>query len=141
MEPHRTPVSDIMRTEFISVGPKERLDFADRVLRLGHFRHLPVLEEGRLVGMVSNRDLRAASLTKVLSFPAGQRRTFLRSVEVAEVMTRDVVAVKEATPLSEAARKMVEHKVGCLPVVDDDGTMIGLITETDLLRAAYLASP
>jgi CBS domain-containing protein len=51
MELHRMPASDIMRTDFISVGPKERLDFSDRLMRLGHFRHLPVLEDGRLVGM------------------------------------------------------------------------------------------
>jgi len=139
MEAHRTPVSEIMRTEFLSVGSKERLDFADRVLRLGNFRHLPVVEDGRLVGILSNRDVLAAALTKLLDFEAGQRRTFLHSVEVSEVMTRDVVSVRPDTPLSEAALRMVERKVGCLPVVDQEDKVLGLVTETDLLRAAYLA--
>lgn len=138
MLPHTTPVSEIMRREFVSVGPDERLDFADRVQRVGHFRHLPVVEEGRLLGIVSDRDVLASALTKSLDFPAGQRRTFLHSLEVKEVMTRDVVSARPETPLSEAALRIVEGKIGCLPIVDKDGTLVGLVTETDLLRAAYL---
>lgn len=131
------PVSEIMRREFVSVGEKEELDFADRVLRLGRFRHLPVVEEGRLVGILSSRDVMAAALSRVLDFQDGQRRTFLRSVQVSEVMSRDVITAGPDTSLREAAHALVEHKVGCLPVVEEDGTLVGIVTETDLLRAAY----
>lgn len=134
----RAPVSTIMRREFVSVGEKEQLDFADRVLRLGRFRHLPVVRDGRLVGILSSRDVLAAALSRFLDFEDGQRRTFLRSVEVSEVMTRQVVQVRPETGLREAARLLVDHKVGCLPVVGADGMLEGLVTETDLLRAAYL---
>jgi CBS domain-containing protein len=141
MEPGRWPVSKIMRSEFISVAPDERLDFADRVLRLGHFRHLPVLEKGVLVGVLSSRDVLAAALTRMLSFDNAQRRTFLHAVDVSEVMTREVISARPDTTLAEAALRMMQHKVGCLPVVDGDGKAVGLVTETDLLRAAYLTSP
>lgn len=141
MDIHRVPVSECMRREFVSVAETDRLDFADRVLRLGHFRHLPVLEGRRLVGILSNRDLLAASLTKVLDFADNQRGTFLRAIEVSEVMTREVQSIGADAPVEEAARCMLEHKIGCLPVVEEDGTMIGLLTETDLIRAAYLTDP
>jgi len=133
------PVSEIMRREFASLREEDRLDLADQVMKLGRVRHLPVLSaEGRLVGIVSNRDLLEASLTSVLSFDPAARRGFLHSVAVSEVMTRDVETAEPSMPLGVAASRMVRHKIGCLPVVRPDGIMVGLVTETDLLVAAYL---
>ncbi len=133
------PVADIMRTEFASLRPDDRLDLADQVMKLGRVRHLPVLDgDGRLVGIVSNRDLLEASLTSVLSFETAERRGFLRSIGVSEVMKSEVVTVRAKTPLGVASARMIRNKIGCLPVVREDGTMVGLVTETDLLIAAYL---
>lgn len=133
------PVSQIMRAEFASLRSEDRLDLADQVMKLGRVRHLPVLDtDGRLVGIVSNRDLLEASLTSVLEFEPSQRRGFLHSVGVAEVMQADVETVAPDTPLGVAAASMIRNKIGCLPVVRDDGIMVGLVTETDLLIAAYL---
>jgi CBS-domain-containing membrane protein len=134
------PISSIMRTEFASLRAEDRLDLADQVMKLGRVRHLPVLDAGgKLVGIVSNRDLLEASLTSVLAFEPSQRRGFLRSVDVAEVMTREVETVGPETPLGVAASRMIRHKIGCLPVVREDGVAVGLVTETDLLMAAYRA--
>jgi acetoin utilization protein AcuB len=127
-----------MRAEVATLAPGERLDLADDVMRLGRVRHMPVLEDGRVVGLVSTRDTLAASLTKALEFDPAARRAFLRSVEVSEVMTRDLVTVEPDATLREAAALMVQRKIGALPVVKPDGTMVGLITETDLLVAALL---
>lgn len=133
------PVSEIMRDEFASLREDDRLDLADQVMKLGRVRHLPVLAgDGRLVGIVSSRDLLEASLTSVLSFEPGERRSFLHSVAVSEVMKREVETVEPTTPLGVAAGRMIRHKIGCLPVVRPDGIMVGLVTETDLLVAAYL---
>lgn len=133
------PISEIMRTEFASLRPNDRLDLADQVMKLGRVRHLPVLDaDGRLVGIVSNRDLLEASLTTVLSFETTERRGFLRSIGVAEVMKPDVETVTPQTALGVAAGCMIRNKIGCLPVVREDGVMVGLATETDLLIAAYL---
>lgn len=138
MDPRRRKVSEIMQTELATLAPDERLDLADDVMALGRVRHMPVLQDGRVVGLVSQRDLLAASLTKVLEFEPQQRRAFMRSVQVEEVMTRDVVSTSPETTLAEAARRMLERRIGCLPVVTEDGTLIGLVTEVDLLRAALL---
>ena len=132
-------IEEIMRTEFASLRPEDRLDLADQVMQLGRVRHLPVLDgDGRLVGIVSNRDLLEASLTSVLSFDTSERRGFLRSIDVSEVMKSEVETVGAQTPLGVAAGRIIRNKIGCLPVVREDGTMIGLVTETDLLIAAYL---
>jgi len=90
---------------------------------------------------VSNRDLLGASLTNVLDFEREQRQGFLRAVDVAEVMTRDVETIAPDAPLAAAASRLVGHRIGCLPVVRDDRVMVGLVTETDLLAAAFLGTP
>jgi len=130
-------VSSIMRREFVSLDLGDTLDFAGDVMSLGQIRHLPVLENGRLVGIVSQRDLLANSLSKLLESDAGQQRRFLRNVRVTDVMNASPITVGPDTPTREAARLMLRHRVGCLPVVGADGMPVGLLSETDLLRVAY----
>lgn len=129
-------VSEVIQRHCVALEAGDRLDFADQVMRLGRIRHLPVVSKGVLVGIVSNRDILAASLSKALDFARGERRTFLHAIEVSEVMTPSVYTVAEDTPLSDAARLLLRHKIGCLPVVDATGKLLGLVTETDVLRAA-----
>jgi CBS domain-containing protein len=138
MDPHQRRVSEIMRTEVATLAPQERLDLADDIMKLGRVRHMPVLEDGRLVGLVSQRDLLAASLTGVLDFDKRERRTFMRSVKVSEVMSHGPIGVEPEATLREAAELLVHHRIGCLPVLNSDGTLVGLVTETDLLRAGFL---
>src|SRR5215468_8704184 len=128
------PVSDVMQREVVTLRADDRLDLADDIMRLGRVRHLPVLEGERLVGILSNRDLLAASLSKALNFDPKERRTFMRSVDVREVMTKEVATVGPDLPLIQAARLMIRRRFGCLPVVNEGGALIGLLTETDLLR-------
>jgi CBS domain-containing protein len=130
--------AEIMRREFVSLQAGDRLDFAEDVMALGRIRHMPVLERGKLVGIVSQRDLLANSLSKALEFDPKDRRTFLKSIDVSEVMTRNVITIREDTPVAEAARLMLRHRIGCLPVLGPGGDPVGLVTETDLIRAAYL---
>jgi CBS domain-containing protein len=139
MEPlRRRRVSEIMREEVVTLTPKETLDLTQDVMNLGRVRHMPVLDGDRLVGLVSRHDLLEASMSRALDFDAGARRTFLRSVEVAEVMAKELITVDPDTTLGEAARLIVSRKIGCLPVVDPEGRLLGLVTETDLLSVAYL---
>jgi CBS domain-containing membrane protein len=133
------PVSTVMRREVVTTTAHEKLDLTQDIMNLGRVRHLPVLDERqRVIGIVSHRDLLAAALTDVLDFDPKARRTFLRSVEVGEVMAKDVVTVSPDTRLGEVARTFVERKIGCVPVVNANGELVGLVTESDLLRAAFL---
>jgi predicted transcriptional regulator len=134
----RRRVSEIMREEVVTLAANETLDLTQDVMNLGRVRHMPVLDGDRLVGIVSRRDVLEASLSRALDFDAASRRSFLRSVEVGEVMAKELVTVDPDTTLADAARLLVRRKIGCLPVVDPDGRLLGLVTETDLLSAAYL---
>lgn len=108
-------------------------------LMLEHgFRHLPVLDEGRrVVGILSLDDLRAAFPIDVglRRPPALQERARLADVSVADAMTWAPHTVRAETSLEEAARTLAEHRIGCLPVVDASGRLVGLLSETDALRA------
>lgn len=140
MDPHpgTWPVSAAMSAEFASVRANDRLDFADQIMQLGRVRHMPVLDAaGRVVGIVSHRDLLENSLSRLLAIEPAARRAHLGTVEVAEVMTRRVETIAPGATLARAAERMLHHRIGCLPVVRHDGVMIGILTETDLLRRAY----
>jgi CBS domain-containing protein len=138
MDAANRSVSEIMEVDVATLTPTDRLDFANDVMQLGRVRHLPVLEEDRLVGIVSNRDLLAASLSKTLNFDPSERRTFLRSIDVSEAMVPEVISVEPDATLRDVARLMIHRKIGCVPVVKPDRTLLGLVTETDLLRVALL---
>jgi len=132
-------VSEIMQTEVATLAPDEYLDLADDVMRLGRVRHLPVVDDDHLVGLVSNRDLLAASLTRALEFDRLAHRAFMRNIAVSEIMSRDVITVGPSASLWEAAALLVKHRIGCLPVVEEGDVLVGLLTETDLLKLAFLA--
>jgi CBS-domain-containing membrane protein len=139
MDLQKRPVSEIMQREVVTLTTGEKLDLTQDLMNLGRVRHLPVLDDDqRVVGIVSDRDLLAAAMTNVLDFDPASRRTFLRSIEVAEVMAKEVVTVTPDTELGEVARIFVERKIGCVPVVGARGELLGLVTETDLIAAAFL---
>ena len=135
MKQYDERVSTFMQTEFVTLQPTDRLDVADDVMKLGQIRHMPVVEANRVVGVVSQRDLLAASLSRAMEIDPKDHRSFLRSVEISEVMSDRVITIEPTSTVGEAARLMIRHKIGCLPVVDSLGSPVGLITETDLLRA------
>jgi len=139
MNARKRRLEEVMQTEVATLTPDERLDLADDVMQLGRVRHLPVLEGQRLVGIVSNRDLLAASLSTALDFESGQRRTFLRSIDVGEVMTPNPSTLPPSATVGDAADLIVARKFGCVPIVDGD-VFLGLVTETDLLRAALASA-
>ena len=139
MDLRQRPVSEVMRREVVTVTVGEKLDLTQDIMNLGRVRHLPVLDdEQRVIGVVSHRDVLAAALTQVLHFDAKARRTFLRSIEVGEVMAKDPVTVGPDALLGAVAEIFIERKIGCVPVVAVNGELLGIVTESDLLAAAYL---
>jgi CBS domain-containing protein len=132
MKPRNLTVADLMITAVVTVHADETVRAAHADMELGAFRHLPVLDQrGRLVGILSDRDiLRALGRAKATT--------------IAEVMTHDPVTVRADSPAHLAAQIMLDRKIGSLPVVAEDGRLIGLVTQTDFLdvaRRALLALP
>ena len=130
-------VRDYMSEKVVSIPLDETMKLADDIMSLGHIRHLPVVKAGLLVGVVSQRDLLRSSLTTLLEHSDTDRELFQESIKVSEIMTPMARTIMPDSPISEAARIMLKHKISCLPVVSEnrDREMIGLITETDLLQA------
>lgn len=114
-------VRDVMATHLVTVRPRETARRAYRLMRDHRFRHLPVVENGCLVGVLSDRDLRPVLLSPTLA-----------RAQVGELMSEDPTTIAPDAPVEEAASLLVVKKIGCLPVVAD-GTLVGIVTETDLL--------
>ena len=126
-------VRELMTTDVTTVGRNDELTIADDVMKMKRLRHLPVVEEGRLVGILTQRDLFHAALSTALNFGEKAQKEFLKTVVVKEVMTDEVLTIDPGADVKEAARRMIEHKIGCLPVVEN-GKLVGIVSETDLLR-------
>lgn len=122
-----------MNADVATVGRNDELTIADDVMKMRRVRHLPVVEEGRLVGILTQRDLFHAALSTALNFGEKAQKEFLKTVVVKEVMTDEVVTIDPSADVKEAARLIIERKIGCLPVVEK-GKLVGIISETDLLR-------
>ena len=126
-------VRDVMSPTPKTLGRNDHLVVADDLMKAERIRHLPVLDEqGRLAGIVTQRDLFHSALVRALGFGTTVRDKMLDSILVKEVMNEEVVTTTAATPLTEAAAVMAQRKIGCLPVVDGD-TLVGILTEGDLV--------
>ena len=132
--PGSMTVRDIMSTDVVTLTEDETLDHAKRCMDRGRIRHLPVIRDRTLVGLVTHRDLLAASFSIFAEVePAEQRRVFV-GIQVAEAMHRDVVTIAPDATVARAARTLLDNKWGCLPVVNDDGDLLGIVTEADFLH-------
>ncbi len=129
-------VKDLMQTDVVTLDAADSLDLANDVMQLGRIRHMPVVTKGRLVGIVSQRDLFRAACSSVLHFRPAAEREWLAKISLHEVMTRPVFTVGPDAVLQEAVTIMIDKRIGCVPVVEGH-TLIGLLSESDCLR--YLA--
>jgi acetoin utilization protein AcuB len=114
-------VRERMTKDPITIGPDETLATGQAKMESGGFRQLPVIRDDKLVGILTDRDIR-------------QHERQMRITKVREVMGQDVITVPPKAPLEEAARILLEHKIGGLPVVAGE-KLVGIITITDILRA------
>jgi CBS domain-containing membrane protein len=126
-------VREIMMGSPVTMKPEDTLDLANDVISLGRIRHIPVVEDGRLVGLLSERDLMGAAATTIFGLKQRSKSALLKSVLVKDVMKKRVVTVKPDTSIKETARLMKKKKIGCVPVVNE-GNLVGLVTTTDILR-------
>jgi CBS domain-containing protein len=128
-------VQDVMSTPVTTVTPDTLVQTASRVMRDAQIQHLPVVTDAAtLVGILTDRDLRRAAASDVPHLAKHEQRSQLDQLRVREIMTPEVITVRGTIALREAGQLVLQHKVGCLPVVRDDHTLIGIITVTDLLR-------
>jgi acetoin utilization protein AcuB len=127
-------VKDWMSPSPVTVPADHGVFAARRLMEERRIRHLPITRDGELVGIVTDRDIRLNLPSPATSLSVWEVNYILGRLTVGEVMTRTLVVIGPERDIAAAARLMVDHRIGALPVVDG-GRLVGLITETDLLRA------
>jgi acetoin utilization protein AcuB len=127
-------VSRRMQRRIFTIQHDETVEMAQTKMVVNNIRHLPVMDGDRLVGIISDRDIRGVLIPQRGNGGKKNNQTFYlpRDVKVEEAMSADPRWVKPGSDIEEAARLLVTHKIGCLPVVDR-GDVVGIITDTDIL--------
>jgi CBS domain-containing protein len=135
MKQSNVRVRDLMTRSVKTLGQNDKLSAADAVMKTERIRHLPVIDEnGRLAGIVSQRDLFLSALVRALGFGSATHDRMLNTLLVKEVMTENVVTTTPETLVTDAARVMVDRKIGCLPVIEGQA-LIGILSESDVVSA------
>ncbi|MBQ1511130.1 MAG: CBS domain-containing protein [Selenomonadaceae bacterium] len=127
-------VANRMTKHPITVTPDATLDEAAGLMKKHHFRRLPVVEDGKLVGFFSDRDLMRVSPSPATTLSRYEIRSLLDKMKVREIMQKKVHTVSEDATIEEAALIMYNEKIGGLPVVSSVGAVVGIITETDIFK-------
>lgn len=127
-------ISEWMTTGPIAVAPGTPVSKARELMQTKHIRHLLVMDGERLAGIITDRDIRLALPSPATSLSIWEVNYLLAKLAVREVMTRSVLTIGRDQPVAEAMRLMLKHKIGALPVVEDE-RVVGIITGTDLHRA------
>jgi acetoin utilization protein AcuB len=126
-------VGERMSRPVISVSPDDPINEVLAMFRNEHIRRAPVMTGGKLVGIVSDRDLLNASPSSATTLSVWELNYLISKVKVKDVMTKKVITVDAEIPIEEAARIMADKKIGGLPVMSSD-KVVGMITETDLFK-------
>jgi CBS domain-containing protein len=129
-------VADVMTRRLATVREDDVIANIDDAMHRLRVRHMPVIDEnGKLVGLLSHPDLLHAAAS-FLSDREADRNAIINQVPVGRIMQREVITVEPGDSLVEAGKLMWDAKIGCLPVVQPDGTLVGIITEADFIAVA-----
>ena len=129
-------VSDRMTREVSTLEEEQSLREALTLQNLHRIRHIPVVADGRVVGILTDRDLKRATPSILSGIDQKQYDDLLETIRVGQIMTRNPYTVTPATPLKHVAEILIDHKFGALPVIENN-LLVGIITEIDLLRVLY----
>lgn len=127
-------VKERMKRDPVTAKKDDSFRYALKLIRKEGIRHLPVLDGKRLVGIVTDRDLRQSAPSPATALEVHELNYLLERLTIEAIMTKHVITVTPETGLLEAAKLLLSHKIGCLPVVEE-GNLVGIITEGDMLRA------
>ena len=122
-----------MNTNVITITQDEQATVAKKILKEKNIRHLPVVAGKKLVGLVTNMDIRKAEASPVPALEIHEINYLLDKITVGEIMTCNVITISPDISVEEAATLLHDNKIGCLPVVED-GTLVGMLTEDDVLE-------
>lgn len=136
-----TLVQDRMSHPPVVIRPEATVPEAAQLMRQHGFRRLPVVQDNRLVGIVTDRDLKEAMPSDATSLSIWEISYLLGQLKVSEVMCRSVITAAADMPLTDAAHMMLERKIGGLPVINERHDLVGVLTVSDILRDYIAARP
>jgi acetoin utilization protein AcuB len=128
-------IKDWMAKDPVTMNEDTSMIKAIHIMKERHFRRIPVVAEGKLVGMVTDRDLKEASPSKATTLDVHELYYLLAELQVQEIMSRNPISVSEDDTVEHAAQIMLEHTISGLPVVDGEDRVVGIITQSDVFRA------
>jgi acetoin utilization protein AcuB len=128
-------VKDWMTKDPVTITDETSMMKAIHIMKERRFRRLPVLHEGKLVGLVTDRDMKEASPSKATTLDVHELYYLLAELQIKEIMTRNPLAVSPEDTVEHAAQLMLEKTISGLPVVDDTGHLVGIITQSDVFKA------
>jgi len=127
-------VREWMTKDPVAAAPTTSIKAAWKLLQDRKIRHLPVLDAGKMVGIVTDRDLRRVLPSPATSLEIHELNYLLDKITVNEVMTKDVITTTPFTPIPHAARTLLRNRIGALPVIEG-GALVGILSQTDVLEA------
>ncbi len=130
-------VRNWMKTEVVTAKPSDTFYEIAKTMREKKIRHMPVVDNQKIIGMLSDRDLRLAAPSAATSLSKGEIGYLLEKVTAAEIMNHQLFVVKPDTTIEYASKMMKDHKIGALPVVENGGKIVGIISTIDILEAFY----
>ena len=128
----RAKVVDVMTRDPLTVSPAETIGQAEEIMTDNRFRQLPVVQDGDLVGIVTDRDVRSFLSGSLLTNPEAREKAL--NTKVREIMTTEPLTLSPEDDLQEAVELFIEEKIGGMPVVDETEGLVGIVTYVDLLR-------
>lgn len=128
-------VRDWMTQDPVTITDETSMMKAIHIMKERRFRRLPVIHQGKLVGMVTDRDLKEASPSKATTLDVHELYYLLAELQIKEIMTKNPLSVSPDDTVEHAAQLMLEHTISGLPVVDAEGELLGILTQTDVFRA------
>ena len=125
-------VRDWMSTNVITIEPTAKLPEVHKLLKNKGIRRLPVVDQGKLVGIVTLGDVREAEPSTATTLSIWEINYLIAKLEAREFMSPDVIKILPSAPIEEAAQKMLDYRISGLPVVDEQDNLVGIITESDI---------
>ncbi len=130
-------VSEIAHTVLVTVTMDHTVGRARDIMKMKKIRHLLVMDGSELVGVITDRDVRSHLSSRIDTPIESSEDEKTLETKIHKVMTRDLITISPDAPIGEAASLLLKHKIGCLPVIDKDGSAVGIVTDADFL--GYLA--
>ena len=127
-------IKDWMTRSVITVAPETTLPVAHKLMDEHKVRRLPIIEDGRLLGIITRGDVRGAEPSQATSLSIWELNYLLANLQIAEIMTTNPITVSSEATISQAAQIMLANKVSGLPVLDASEKVVGIITESDIFR-------